>query len=126
MTISLRAQELCESRGGRPGLPVPNSPYCLCGRKATLYLNRCLEFGLRWSLLSGDRGKRVVNFYTSPLPDSATTDWYDWWWYWWDTDDYDTSYDNCPEVDEDLCYYQDYCYITYDWDGSVYRMNLKS
>ena len=22
----LRARELCESRGGRPGLPVPNSP----------------------------------------------------------------------------------------------------
>ena len=32
----LRAQELCESRGGRPGLPVPNTPYGLCGRKATL------------------------------------------------------------------------------------------
>ena len=31
-----RAQELCENRGGRPGLPVPNSPYGLCGRKATL------------------------------------------------------------------------------------------
>ena len=31
-----RAQELCESRGGRPGLPVPNSHYGLCGRKATL------------------------------------------------------------------------------------------
>ena len=31
-----RAKELCESRGGRPGLPVPNSPYGLCGRKATL------------------------------------------------------------------------------------------
>ena len=31
-----RSQELCESRGGRPGLPVPNSPYGLCGRKATL------------------------------------------------------------------------------------------
>ena len=30
------AQELCESRGGRPGLPVSNSPYGLCGRKATL------------------------------------------------------------------------------------------
>ena len=28
--------ELCESRGGRPGLPVPNSPYGLCGREATL------------------------------------------------------------------------------------------
>ena len=26
-------QELCESRGSRPGLPVPNSPqYGLCGR----------------------------------------------------------------------------------------------
>ena len=31
-----RAQELCESRGGRPGLPVPNSPDGLCGRKETL------------------------------------------------------------------------------------------
>ena len=30
------AQELCESRGGRPGLPVPIYPYGLCGRKATL------------------------------------------------------------------------------------------
>ena len=28
------AQELCESWGGRPGLPVPNSPYGLCGHKA--------------------------------------------------------------------------------------------
>ena len=34
-----RAQELCESRGGRPGLPVPNSPYGLCGCKATLNSN---------------------------------------------------------------------------------------
>ena len=33
-----RAQELCESRGGRPGLPVPNSPYGLCGHKATVNL----------------------------------------------------------------------------------------
>ena len=31
-----RVQELCESRGGHPGLPVPNSPGGLCGRKATL------------------------------------------------------------------------------------------
>ena len=30
------AQELCESRCGRRGLPVPNSPYDLCGCKATL------------------------------------------------------------------------------------------
>ena len=31
-----RALELCESRGGRPGLHVPNSLYGLCGRKGTL------------------------------------------------------------------------------------------
>ena len=30
---------MCESRGARPGLPVPNSPLGLCGRKATLNLN---------------------------------------------------------------------------------------
>ena len=35
----IRAQELCESRGGRPGLPVPNSLHGHCGRKATLNLN---------------------------------------------------------------------------------------
>ena len=35
----LRDQELCESRGDRPGLPVPNRPYGLCGRKATLNSN---------------------------------------------------------------------------------------
>ena len=32
----LRAQELCKSRDGRPGLPVPNKPDGFCGRKATL------------------------------------------------------------------------------------------
>ena len=35
----LRAQQLSESRGGRPELPAPNtsnSPYDVCGRKATL------------------------------------------------------------------------------------------
>ena len=34
-----RAQELCERAGGRTGLPVPNSPYGLCGRKVTLNSN---------------------------------------------------------------------------------------
>ena len=37
--LKRRAQKLCKSRGGRPGLPVPNSPYGLCGRKATLNLH---------------------------------------------------------------------------------------
>ena len=32
----VRAQELCESRGGRPRLPVPNVPHCLCERTAAL------------------------------------------------------------------------------------------
>ena len=36
---NIRVQELCESRGGRLGLPVHNSPYGLCGRNATLNLN---------------------------------------------------------------------------------------
>ena len=31
-----RAQKLCESGDGRPGLLAHNSPYGLCGRKATL------------------------------------------------------------------------------------------
>ena len=35
-------QEMCKSQGGRPGLHVPNSPYVLCGRKATLNLRHCL------------------------------------------------------------------------------------
>ena len=35
-TLKNRAHELCGSRGGRPGLPTPNSPYGLFGRKATL------------------------------------------------------------------------------------------
>ena len=38
-----KAEELCESRGGRPGLPVPNSPYGLCGRKARLNEPRAVQ-----------------------------------------------------------------------------------
>ena len=32
MICADRVQELCGSRGGRPGLPVPNSPCGFCGR----------------------------------------------------------------------------------------------
>ena len=39
-TETSRAQELNESRGGRPGLPDPNKPDGFCGRKATLKRNR--------------------------------------------------------------------------------------
>ena len=40
LLLYFNALDLRESRGGHPGLPVPNSPYDLCGRKATLSLNR--------------------------------------------------------------------------------------
>ena len=39
VTLNFRVQELCESRGGCPELPVPNNPYDLCGHKATLNMN---------------------------------------------------------------------------------------
>ena len=35
-----RAQELCESRGGRPGLSVPHGLYGLCGRKVEQHWKR--------------------------------------------------------------------------------------
>ena len=54
---SLRVQELCESRGGRPGLHVPNSLYGLCGRKATLNLNYQNE----WAGWSSGKGVRLVS-----------------------------------------------------------------
>ena len=37
--MGCRTQGLCQGRGGRPGLPVANSPYGLCRRKVTLNLN---------------------------------------------------------------------------------------
>ena len=46
----LRAQELCESWGGHPGLPAPASLYCLCGCKATPNSN--LEFRSFWGAVS--------------------------------------------------------------------------
>ena len=46
-TLSCKVQELCESRGGRPGLPVPNGPYGLCGHEATLNMNKVKHSELR-------------------------------------------------------------------------------
>ena len=34
-----------KSRSGRPGLPVPNSPYGLCGREVTLKWNASWKYG---------------------------------------------------------------------------------
>ena len=58
-----RVQELCESRDDRPGLPVPNKPCGLRGRKATmnkrkgtLTQTRYLSLRIRftWSGMWGD------------------------------------------------------------------------
>ena len=38
---NLRAQELCEREIGRPGLPVPNSPCGLTFAPTRCYLSRC-------------------------------------------------------------------------------------
>ena len=55
-----RAQELCDSRGGRPGLPVPDKPYGFCGRKATLnHLNQCASVVVRSSDGDIDKNRRV-------------------------------------------------------------------
>ena len=35
-SLRVRVQDLCESRGGHPGLPVPNSLHGLSGRKSSL------------------------------------------------------------------------------------------
>ena len=35
-SVVVRAQEPCESRGGLPGLPVPNKPEDFCGNRAPL------------------------------------------------------------------------------------------
>ena len=47
LSWATRAQELCESRGGCPGLPVPNNPHGFCGRKATPNQNESWPTELR-------------------------------------------------------------------------------
>ena len=59
-----RAQELCEGRGGRPGLPIHSSPYGLHGRKATLNLNTA-ERDRDQELREGRGGRPGL-----PVPDS--------------------------------------------------------
>ena len=53
-----RARGLCESRGGRPGLPVPNKLDGFCGRKAALKFNETpalLSLGKRQGEHAGQR-----------------------------------------------------------------------
>ena len=76
----VRALELCESRGDRSGLPVPNKPYSLCGREAALNFNnlkrawegpRNQSFSLR-SGVNGDwvsHALRILLVHVPALPD---------------------------------------------------------
>ena len=68
MDRGIRAQELCESRGGRPGLPVPNSPYGLCGRKATVNLREVTRrHGYSLRVLLG-HGQFKLSSAENPMP----------------------------------------------------------
>ena len=73
-----RAQEVCESQSGCPGLQIPNRPYALCGCKATLNLN--LKSGHRrvggllseWSILSRST---LLTLHSLLTPNSLLTLW---------------------------------------------------
>ena len=56
-----RAQELCESRGGRPGLPVPNKTYGFWGRKTTVKNKKEKKLGWPVARYSGPKFK-IIRF----------------------------------------------------------------
>ena len=64
---------MCESRGGRPGLPVPNSPYRLRGRKATLSLNGGAADAVFGRHMAGCAGLSIQRLYTTVSLVSSTT-----------------------------------------------------
>ena len=70
-SVSVRAQELCESRGCRLGLPVPNNFYGLCGRKTTLNFNSIIRHKTA-GILQRKATKRVrsafLSFFLSFFP----------------------------------------------------------
>ena len=53
LSLEFRAQELCESRGGRHGLPVTDSPYGLREHKATLNKTNTVNVSNRSTTLFG-------------------------------------------------------------------------
>ena len=61
--VVTRAQELCESRGGRPGLPVPNKPTVSVDVKQHWWSDRLVSrFGLavrRYRLVSRATSVRI-------------------------------------------------------------------
>ena len=65
-----RAQELCESRGGRLGLPVPNKPYGFCGRTAAL--NPHVRVTSPACLAGRSSSKRPAHAVLTAAPDDVT------------------------------------------------------
>ena len=68
LQLLLRVQELCESRGGRPGLSVLNEPYGFCGRKGTLNHAHALVTvcPLMCQPTSEDMKLYIIIYYTEP------------------------------------------------------------
>ena len=67
--VAITVQELCESRGGHPGLPIRNSAYGLCGCKATLQDEGQLMMWLDHHLLSS--WCRLFSFDSLPSVESC-------------------------------------------------------
>ena len=69
--VCFRAQELCESRGVCHGVPVPNSPYGLCGRKVTLnrttHQHGCTVYAERAETAAVSCGTSNVSAISTPL-----------------------------------------------------------
>ena len=69
--VCFSAQELCESQGVCPGLPVPNNPYGLCGRKSTLILRThqhgCTVYAERAKTAAVSCGTSRVSAISTPL-----------------------------------------------------------
>ena len=69
--VCFRAQELCESPGVCHGVPVPNSPYGLCGRKVTLngttYQHGCTVYAERAETAAVSCGTSHVSAISTPL-----------------------------------------------------------
>ena len=66
--VPVRAQDWqCKSRGGRPaGLPVPNKPYDLCGRRLLLLLKCCITSTETVGLLGTGAQDVHLDFHTDP------------------------------------------------------------
>ena len=69
---ALRAQELCESRGGRPGLPVADSPYCLCWWSSIEEDSTFPQHVLEAKLPAWCSGNQIETYFLQQAPTPST------------------------------------------------------